>query len=77
MPNTRGKNKRGFAAMSKSKVSEIGQKGGQASPTKFRSGDERTVRAAQKGGLARAEDQDIKSGKLGKMGAEARWHNNQ
>lgn len=75
MAKTRGKSKRGFAAMPSSKVSEIGQKGGQASPTKFKAGDARTIRAAQKGGQARAEDSDVKSGKLGKMGAKARWQN--
>ena len=75
MPNT--KSKRGFAAMSRDKVAEIGQKGGQASPTKFKAGDARTLNAAQKGGEARAKDRDVRSGELGRKGAEARWHNNQ
>ena len=73
----RGKSQRGFAKMPKSKVAEIGQKGGQASPTKFKKGDERTIMAAQKGGQARAEDRDVRSGQLGKMGAEARWRKDQ
>ena len=76
MPNGR-KSKRGFAAMSKQKVAEIGQKGGQASPTKFKSGDERTMQAGQKGGEARAHDRDVRSGELGRKGADARWHTSQ
>lgn len=76
MARTRKKSRRGFAAMSEERVSEIGQKGGRASPTKFEAGDPRTIRAAHKGGQARAQDRDVKSGKLGRMGAAARWHKN-
>ena len=54
-------------------IREIASKGGQASPTKFQAGDPRTEKAAQKGGNARANDPDVKSGKLGRQGAEARW----
>lgn len=52
---------------------EAGRKGGQASPTKFKAGDKRTIDAARKGGEARAQDEDVKSGELGKKGAAARW----
>ncbi len=68
------KSRRGFASMPEDKVSAIGQKGGRASPTKFEAGDPRTIRAAHKGGEARAQAEDVKSGRLGKMGAHARWH---
>lgn len=56
-------------------TSEEARKAGKKSPTKFKEGDERTIEAAQKGGEARADDEDVRSGKLGKMGAEARWGN--
>ncbi len=65
--------KRGFAAMSKNEVQNIASKGGNASPTKFQKGDKRTMKAAQKGGEARAQDKDVKSGELGRKGAQARW----
>ncbi len=54
-------------------VEEIASLGGQASPTKFTPGDPRAKQAGKKGGEARADDPDVKSGELGRKGAEARW----
>ena len=64
---------RGFAKMPRAKVREIARQGGKNSPTKFQTGDPRASMAGQKGGQARARARDIRSGKLGRMGAQARW----
>lgn len=64
---------RGFAKMPTEKVKSIAHQGGQASPTKFKPGEERAKAAGRKGGLARANDPDVKSGELGRQGAAARW----
>lgn len=42
--------KRGFASMNADKQRAIASKGGKASGGQFKSGDERTKRAAKKGG---------------------------
>lgn len=67
------KTKRGFALMSKVRLSRVGQMGGRKSPTKFKKGEKRTMIAAEKGGAARAKDPFVKSGKMGILGAKARW----
>lgn len=64
---------RGFAKMPKDRVREIARQGGKASPTKFEEGDSRARIAGKKGGLARSKDPDIRSGELGRKGAQARW----
>ncbi len=45
--------KRGFASMDEDKQREIASKGGKASGGQFKSGDERTRKAAKKGGESR------------------------
>lgn len=52
---------RGFAKMPKEKVREIARKGGEASPTKFTTGDPRAREAGRKGGLARSQNSDLNS----------------
>lgn len=44
------KSKRGFASMDPAKQREIASKGGRSSGGQFKAGDERTRRAAKKGG---------------------------
>ena len=72
-----GNSDRGLGKLKKEgredEIRDIASKGGQSSPTKFQAGDRRTEKAAQKGGNARANDPDVKSGELGRRGAEARW----
>ena len=46
--------KRGFASMDPDKQREIASKGGKASGGQFKAGDERTKRAAKKGGESRS-----------------------
>lgn len=67
------KSQRGFAKMPRSRVQEIARSGGNNSPTKFKPGDPRAVSAGRKGGQARAKSADVTSGRLGRMGATARW----
>lgn len=77
MANDDTNNMRGFAKMKQQgrddEVKRIASKGGQASPTKFKANDPRTEQAARKGGEARADDEDVQSGELGRKGAQARW----
>lgn len=48
-----GKSKRGFAGMDADKQREIASKGGRSSGGQFKAGDERTRKAAKKGGEKR------------------------
>lgn len=68
---------RGFAKMKAQgrgeEVRRIARVGGESSPTKFRPGDPRAREAGRKGGQTRANDPEIKSGRLGRLGAHARW----
>ena len=72
--NTR---RRGLANADMQTRQRVAHQGGQASPTKFQKGDPRARAAGQKGGQARAKDQDVKSGQLGRQGAAARWGKDQ
>lgn len=65
--------KRGLASADQNTRKRVASQGGNASPTQFKPGDPRTRMAGLKGGLARSNDPDIRSGKLGRKGAKARW----
>lgn len=65
--------KRGLANADQKTRQRVASQGGNASPTQFKPGDPRTRMAGLKGGIARAKAPDIKSGKVGRKGAEARW----
>ena len=47
---------RGFAAMPKAQAAEIRRRGGLASPTKFKAGDQRTRDLGRQGGKASKRD---------------------
>ncbi len=65
--------KRGLASADEETRERVAEKGGESSPTKFKPGDPRAKMAGQKGGEARSNDPDVRSGELGRKGAAARW----
>ena len=73
------KSDRGFASMNPQKQREIAAKGGREAHAQGKAHEfshEEAVIAGRKGGEARAQDHDVRSGKLGRMGAAARWKKN-
>jgi general stress protein YciG len=70
---TKKTNGRGLAQADLETRQRVAHAGGVSSPTKFTSGDRRASLAGQKGGQARAQAQDMKSGEVGRRGAAARW----
>lgn len=64
------------ASHDRSFYENIGEKGGENSPTKFQEGDERAREAGRKGGEAVSEDREHMS-EIGEKGGQASGNNNQ